>query len=229
MTVSQYAQEMDCDFAAAVDNVLIPFQVALDACNRTILNQYYAQDAKILGVDVARYGDDRSVCFFRQGKKAGTPTVWRNLDLMTLASKVAEQIDYYEPDAVFIDQTGIGSGVVDRLKQLGRRVMGVDFGGKATDERFQNKRAEMWWNLSKWVETADLPNLPELQAELTAIQYTYANAQGRLQLESKEDLKKRGLPSPDLADALALTFAEPVPHPGLRSLRRITVHRAVGA
>ena len=101
--------------------------------------------------------------------------------------------------------------------QLGRRVIGVDFGGKPTDEKFQNKRAEMWWLLAKWMETASIPNLPELQAELTAIQYTYANAQGRLQLESKEDLKKRGLPSPDLADALALTFAEPVPHPAFEA------------
>jgi hypothetical protein len=229
MTASQWAQEMECDFAAAVDNVLIPLQVVLEAGKREVLVQHYSQDAKILGVDVARYGDDRSVCFFRQGRKAGVPLVWKGIDLMTLASQVAQQMDYYEPDAVFIDQTGIGSGVVDRLRQLGRRVIGVDFGGKATDEKFQNKRAEMWWNLAKWMETASIPSLPELHSELAAVQYTYANAQGRLQLESKEDLKKRGLPSPDLADALALTFAEPVAHPGLRGVRRFTVHRAASA
>jgi hypothetical protein len=229
MTASQWAQEMECDFAAAVDNVLIPLQVVLEAGKREVLVQHYSQDAKILGVDVARYGDDRSVCFFRQGRKAGVPQVWKGIDLMTLASQVAQQMDYYEPDAVFIDQTGIGSGVVDRLRQLGRRVIGVDFGGKATDEKFQNKRAEMWWNLAKWMETASIPSLPELHSELAAVQYTYANAQGRLQLESKEDLKKRGLPSPDLADALALTFAEPVAHPGLRGVRRFTVHRAASA
>jgi hypothetical protein len=79
------------------------------------------------------------------------------------------------------------------------------------------------------METASIPSLPELHSELAAVQYTYANAQGRLQLESKEDLKKRGLPSPDLADALALTFAEPVAHPGLRGVRRFTVHRAASA
>lgn len=229
MTPNQYAQEFDCDFAAAVDNVLISLVSVLEAAKREIPSQRYSQDAKILGVDVARYGDDRSVCFFRQGPKAGVPKVWKGLDLMTLASQVAQEMDYYEPDAVFIDQTGIGSGVVDRLKQLGRRVIGIDFGGKPTDDKFQNKRAEMWWNLSRWIDTASIPNLPGLHSELAAIQYTYANAQGRLQLESKEDLKKRGLPSPDLADALALTFAEPVAHPGLRSMRRITVHRAVSA
>jgi hypothetical protein len=229
MTPSQWAQEMECDFAAAVDNVLIPLQVALDASRRDILVQRYQQDARILGVDVARYGDDRSVAFLRQGPKASAPRVWRGLDLMTLSGQVASMMDEYEPHAVFIDQTGIGSGVVDRLRQLGRRVIGVDFGGKAIDEKFQNKRAEMWWALSRWIETASIPNIPELQAELTAIQYTYANAAGRLQLESKEDLKKRGLPSPDLADALALTFAEPVAHPGLRFNSGFRVHTSLGA
>jgi hypothetical protein len=229
MTPSQYAQEFDCDFAAAVENALIPFQTVLDATKREIPNLYLSQDAKVLGVDVARYGDDRSVAFLRQGKKALNPRVWRGIDLMTLAGQVATMMDEFEPDAVFVDQTGIGSGVVDRLRQLGRRVIGVDFGGKAIDEKFQNKRAEMWWLLADWMKTASIPNMPELQAELTAIQYTYRNAAGRLQLESKEDLKKRGLPSPDLADALALTFAEPVAHPGLRGIRRFTVHRAATA
>jgi hypothetical protein len=229
MTPSQWAQEMDCDFAASVDNVLIPFQTVLDATRREITTREHAQDAKVLGVDVARYGDDRSVAFLRQGKKAFPPRVWRGLDLMTLSSQVAELIDMHQPTATFVDQTGIGSGVVDRLRQLGRRVIGVDFGGKPRDEKFTNKRAEMWWLLSEWMHTASIPNMPELQAELTALTYSYGNAAGRLQLESKEDLKKRGLPSPDLADALALTFAEPVAHPGLQSARRFTVHRALSA
>lgn len=231
MTSSQWAQEMECDFSAAVDNVLIPLQVVLDAGKRDILVQHYQQDAKILGVDVARYGDDRSVAFLRQGFKAAAPRVWRGLDLMTLSSQVAGMMDEYQPDAVFVDQTGIGSGVVDRLRQMGRRVIGIDFGGKPLDEKFQNKRAEMWWLLAKWMVNASIPNLPELHSELAAIQYTYANAQGRLQLESKEDLKKRGLPSPDLADALALTFAEPVRHPGLGASRNygFTVRRSLRA
>jgi hypothetical protein len=89
--------------------------------------------------------------------------------------------------------------------------MGVDFGGKPIDPRFQNRRAEMWWGMADWLKTGCLPSMPELVVDLTGPTYTYANAAGRLQLESKDDMRERGLPSPDLADALALTFAEPVP------------------
>jgi phage terminase large subunit len=132
-----------------------------------------------------------------------------------------------------VDQTGIGSGVVDRLRQLGRKVVGIDFGGKpygqtSAGDRFQNRRVEMWWTLAEWVKGAQLPNNPELVSELTAPTYTYANAAGKLQLESKEDMKDRGLPSPDLADALALTFAEPVYAPGLRRGPPVAI-RAMGA
>jgi hypothetical protein len=147
---------------------------------------------------------------------------------MTLAGHIARVIDEKKPDAVFVDQTGIGAGVVDRLRQLGRRVVGVEFGGKALAEgKFINRRCEMWWTLAEWVKTGSLPDVPELVGELTAPTYSYGNAAGKLQLESKEDLKKRGLPSPDLADALALTFAEPVAPPGMGPARfRFNVKRA---
>jgi hypothetical protein len=216
-------------FPPRQSNSLIGAEDVAQAVKRTLTPQEYQQDARIIGVDVARFGDDRSVAFLRQGRKAYPPRVWRGLDLMTLSGHVADFMDGYQPDAVFVDQTGIGSGVVDRMRQLGRRVIGVDFGGKARDEKMANKRAEMWWLMAQWVPTASLPDISELHAELTAPTYGYANAQGRLQLESKEELKKRGLPSPDLADALALTFAEPVAHPGLRGVRRFTVHRSIEA
>lgn len=235
MSPPQFAQEFDCDFAAAVQNILIPLQHAIDATQRVLDTREYRQDSRILGVDVARYGDDRSVAFLRQGRKAYPPVTWRGLDLMTLAGNIARMMDEEQPNAVFIDQTGIGSGVVDRLLQLGKRVIGVDFSGKEFDDpgqsvRFQNRRAQMWWLMADWVKTAQLPPVQALLSELTAPTYTYANAAGKLQLESKEDMKERGLPSPDLADALALTFAEPVASPGLGSLTsRHRVLRAVGA
>lgn len=221
MTAPQWAQEMDCDFSASVENALMQLDLVLEAQRRKLPEATYAADARVLGIDVARYGGDRSVAFLRQGKRAFPPRVWRGLDLMELSGHCARLIDELQPHAVFVDQTGIGSGVVDRLKQLGRRVIGIDFGEKpygetAAGDRFQNRRAEMWWQLAEWVKDAQLPEIGELTAELTAPTYTYANAAGKLQLESKEDMKKRGLPSPDLADALALTFAEPVYAPGLR-------------
>lgn len=221
MTAPQWAQEMECDFSASVENALLALDQVLEAQRRNLGLEEYGDDARILGVDVARYGGDRSVAFLRQGKRAFPPRVWSGLDLMTMAGNVARLMDEVNPHAVFVDQTGIGAGVVDRLRQLGRRVVGVDFGGKpygdtTGGDRFQNRRAEMWWTMAEWVKTAQLPGVPELVAELTAPTYTYANAAGKLQLESKEDMKKRGLPSPDLADALALTFAEPVYAPGVR-------------
>lgn len=235
MTPPQWAQEMDCDFSAATENALVSLSTVLEAQRRELLPAAYAHDAKVMGVDVARYGDDRSVAFIRQGRRAHAPVIWRGLDLMTLAGNVARIIDVERPDAVFVDQTGIGSGVVDRLHQLGRRVIGIDFGGApygetAGGEQYVNRRAEMWWLMAEWVKTAKLPSNPELVGELTGITYSFGNAAGKLQLESKEDLKKRGLPSPDLADALALTFAEPVAAPGLAPMAsRFQVHRAVGA
>ena len=216
-------------FPPAQSNVLIGVEDVAEAAKRVIPFTEYNQDAIILGVDVARYGDDRSVAVVRQGRRIGPPRTWRGLDLMTLAGHVADMMDTHQPHAVFVDQTGLGAGVVDRLRQLGRRVIGIDFGGKARDERFVNRRAEMWWLMAEWIKTASIPDIAELHAELTAPTYSYANAAGRLQLEAKEDLKKRGLPSPDLADALALTFAEPVAHPGLGFGTGIRVRRAMGA
>ena len=216
-------------FPPAQSNALIGAEDVAQAIKREISPVEWTQDPLIIGVDVARYGDDRSVAFIRQGKKAAPPRIWRGLDLMTLSGHVSDMIEEFRPAAVFVDQTGLGSGVVDRLLQLGRQVIGIDFGGKARDERYVNRRAEMWWLMADWVKRASLPDIAELHAELTAPTYTYANAAGRLQLESKEDLKKRGLPSPDLADALALTFAEPVRHPGIRAGGNFAVRRSLSA
>jgi hypothetical protein len=170
---------------------------------------------KILGVDVAREGDDRSVIFLRQGPASWEPKVFRNLDLMALSGHVASIIVKHQPDAVFVDMTGLGAGVVDRLRQLGHQVTGIHFGGKAApwagEPAFQNMRCAMWWRMAEWVkEQGSLPDTAELVSELTAPTFSYANAKGLFELETKDSLKARGLTSPDLADALALTFAMPV-------------------
>ena len=128
---------------------------------------------------------------------------------MDLASRVAAKIESWKPDAVFID-SGNGSGVIDRLRQLGYDVIEVHFGGKALDPGYLNKRAEMWFELASWIKQGgSIPNNVDLKQDLAAPIYWYDNA-GRKQLEPKDDIKKRGLPSPDLGDALALTFAQPV-------------------
>ncbi len=173
----------------------------------------------VMGVDVARFGDDRSVIFLRKGRDARSCRAEKHqgLDLMTLAGRVAERAAAERVAAVFVDEGGVGAGVVDRLRQLGvPRVFGINFGGAAArfdgagaKPRYANKRAEMWGSVKDWLEQASLPDDPDLAADLTGVEYGF-NARGEIQLERKEDMKKRGLASPDIADALALTFALPV-------------------
>jgi hypothetical protein len=166
----------------------------------------------VLGVDPARFGDDRSVIFKRQGMQAFDPMTYRGIDNMELAARVAAVIEAWEPDAVFID-SGAGAGVIDRLRQLGYDVIEVPFGGKATmSHLFLNRRAEMWFDMADWLKLGGaIPNDVSLKQELATPVYWF-DAAGRKVLEPKDEIKKRlqGGGSPDMADALALTFAYPV-------------------
>lgn len=211
MTPAQYAQEMECDFAASADDVLLRLDDVLAAQARAITEDAVRHAPRILGVDVARYGSDRFVVFPRQGLCGFAPHVWRGLNTMQGASQVAQVVDRWKPDAVFIDVGGVGAGVVDRLLQLGHEVTPVDFGSAPLDARFENRRAEMWWLMAEWVRNGGgLPAGREVQQDLTTVRYTYRNRRGRMQLESKDELRERGMPSPDVADALACTFFAPV-------------------
>ena len=175
-------------------------------------------DPLVLGVDVARFGDDQSVIYVRKGRDGRTipPIKLRGVDTMQLAARVAEERNRWRADAVFVDGGGVGAGVVDRLRQLRIPVFEVQFGGKAERVEFggdivkvANKRAEMWANMREWLKGGAIPDDPELSADLTGVEYGF-NIDNAIQLERKEDMKKRGLSSPDVADALALTFAYPV-------------------
>jgi hypothetical protein len=176
----------------------------------------------VMGVDIARQGDDQTVIRFRQGLDARSiPAVkFRIPDLMQVASRVLEQVEQHKPAAVFVDATGIGWGVFDRLGQLGcEGLAAVDFGGKAdrTDggaagdakALYANKRSEIWGFLKDWCKVGCLPDDRDLAADLTGVEYGY-DAANALQLERKQDMRRRGLTSPDDGDALALTFAYPV-------------------
>lgn len=168
---------------------------------------------KVLGVDVARFGADRSVIFPRQGRAAFKPTTYRELSATDLAGQVAAFATKWKPAAIFVDEGGVGGPVLDILRELKvQNLHGVDFGGKANQpERYLNRRAEMWWEMADWIKTGGaISDDPELVSELCAPSYFFTS-KGQLQLESKEKIKARGNPSPDLADALALTFAVPIP------------------
>lgn len=207
---NQYGQEFLCDFNASNDNTLITINLVTDAAKRVKLPEDIMLSPKVLGVDVARMGGDKSVIFRRQGLQAFTPRVFDKIDNMTLAGCVAHEIGDFKPDAVFID-AGRGEGVIDRLRQLNYVVTEVNAGGTALNAaHYENRRAEMWDNLRIWLESGGaIPDIPELKAELSTPMYSL-NKRDKFQLESKDDIKSRLRHSTDYADALALTFSMPV-------------------
>lgn len=168
-----------------------------------------------IGVDPARYGDDRSAIIRRRGRSAFKVQTHSKINTMELAGIVHSIIKNEAPAQVAIDVVGLGAGVYDRLIELGHKdiVVAVNAGSAALDpERYLNKRAEMWWEMRNWLAgdlPVSIPDSDELHSDLCAPFYKY-NSQQRRQLESKDEIKKRGLRSPDTADCLALTFAEPI-------------------
>lgn len=212
MSEQQWRQEMLCDFTASSDESLISLDLVQDAMKRELAHTAYNFAPRVLGVDVARQGSARTVIQPRQGLLALKPLILQGADAMEVAQRVAAYWTDWQADAAMIDGTGgYGAGVIDRLKQMRFRPLEVQFGGKPNDERFANKRAEMWWAVKAWLEQGgQLPNMPEYRIDLTAPQYDFNNAANKLALESKDKLIERGLPSPDLGDALACTFAFPV-------------------
>lgn len=205
-----FQQEYLCDFTADAEDVLIPMSLVSQACARRYGTAEISHAPKIIGVDPARFGADRSVIFKRCGLQAFEPEVYQKIDQMTLAAQVAAAIENFRPDAVFID-AGCGGGVIDRVRQLGFQVNEINFGASPIKAgQYANKRAEMWGDLKEWLEAGGaLPPLPQLKADLCAVRYDF-DVSGRMRLESKDALKARVGRSPDLADALALTFALPV-------------------
>ena len=163
----------------------------------------------VLGVDVARFGDDKSIVCLRQGRKVIRLWKFRELNTMQLATQVAAIIQDVKPAAVFCDSLGIGAGVVDRLRQLNYDIIEVNAGlGPEDDKTYYNKRAEMWGRMKNWlIAGADIPPDPDLKAALIGVEYGYDEKE-RIRLERKQDMKARGLSSPDEADAIACTFAE---------------------
>ncbi|MBR1604344.1 MAG: terminase family protein [Synergistaceae bacterium] len=210
MSANQYRQEFLCDFSASTDNVLITIDMVSKAANKSLQDRDVRGAARVIGVDVARFGDDKSAICKRQGLWCQEIKIIENLDNMTFAGIVAREIDKFNADAVFID-AGRGEGVIDRLRQLGYQVMEINFGSAAVEKaRYANKRTEMWDAMRQWLESGGaIPNDTELKSELASPTYKF-DAAGRKVLEPKEKIKERGLKSPDMADALALTFAAPV-------------------
>lgn len=176
-------------------------------------------DPLVIGVDVARFGDDSSTIYFRRGRDARSikPLRFHGLDTMELASRVAEQQRLHKADMVCVDGGGVGGGVVDRLKQMQVPVAEVQFGGKPLGhmrlpEKVANRRAEMWAIMREWLPGGMISDDQTLADDLVGVEYGFKIVDGvdAILLEKKEHMKARGLASPDDGDGLALTFAVPV-------------------
>ncbi len=196
------------EFPPGSINALLTVDEVEKAIGRHLREDAYNWSQKRLGIDVARFGDDRTVVFPRQGLAAGMPKVMRHSRTTDIAAVVARLKADWKSEMEFVDDTGHwGHGVIDNLITAGHSPIGIQFHGPAIDPRYKNRRAEMWMEMAEWVKRGGaLPNLPELVGELTAPTYTFA--QGKFQLEDKDQVKKRLGRSPDLGDALALTFAQ---------------------
>jgi hypothetical protein len=185
----------------------------------TILKARKDKDAKeygplVVGVDPARFGDDRTSIIRRQGRVAFGLESHMKKDTMEVAGMCARILQTEPVVRMFIDIGGLGAGIVDRLNELGfsSKVEGVNSGEKALEpDRYSNKRAEMWGQMSDWLKDSPcrIPDLDSLHADLIGPTYKF-DSNSRLVMERKEDMKKRGIRSPDEAEALGLTFAAPI-------------------
>jgi hypothetical protein len=207
-------------FPTASTTQLIPLDWVEQAAVRETWQ--HPADALILGCDVSSgHGEDSSVVYIRRGLdgRSYPPRKFPNLDPLQFAYRIAAVANELNADAIFVDAGGVGEGTVAKLRELGLAVHSIFFGAKSDYSsglvRCANKRSEMWCAMAQWLKAGAIPNDPELKAQLIGPEYT-ENAQG-IVLERKEDMKARGLASPDVADSLALTFASPVFTQGLMS------------
>jgi hypothetical protein len=176
----------------------------------------YTALPKILSVDVARFGDDQTVVGYRQGRKSAILAKYRGMDTVQVAERVIEWMNKEKPDAIVVDADGIGAGVIDQInfRGFGSRLFEFHGGASANDSSaYFNRRAEVWGAMRDWLMAgSEIPDDPELEADLTGPEYGFSNKQ-QIQLERKEDMKKRGLSSPDSGDMLAMTFSVKIQAP----------------
>jgi phage terminase large subunit len=196
-------------FPPASINALLGIEDVEAAMARRLRSDEYDWAQKRIGVDVARFGDDRTCLFPRQGLQAFKPVVMRNARTTDIAARVAMAQARWGSELHLVDDTGHwGHGVIDNLVTAGIPALGINFAEKAINPRYRNRRAEMWIEMAEAIKGGvALPHVAELVAELTTPTYTFLN--GLFVLEEKDQIKHRLGRSPDLADALALTWAIP--------------------
>lgn len=207
-----YRIRVQGEFPTSEDEQVIPLEWVEAATARDVASSQWFK--AIWGLDVARFGDDRTALAKRQGNVLLEPVKWwRQKDTMQVAGLVKAEYETLppleRPSDILVDVIGIGAGVVDRLRELGLPCRGINVGESASSsERFMRLRDELWFKARDWFAAKDcrIPKDDALIAELTAPLYTFTS-NGKVLVERKDELKDRGLLSPDLADAFCLTFA----------------------
>ena len=195
-------------FPSEGDDQFIPVNLIDDAMKRP--RQKDETAPIVIGVDPARFGSDATVIAVRQGRDIIDIKRLRGADTMEVVGHVIDAIEEYKPALTVIDEGGLGAGVVDRLKEQRYKIRGVNFGSKAKNQiMWGNKRAEMWGAMRDWLKTGSVPTDRFLKSDMIGPK-TKPDSKGTLFLESKKDMRSRGLASPDAADAIAVTFAFPV-------------------
>lgn len=203
---TEYPMNAEEAFRNPIDNVFIHSSYVLKAR----MNDVDSDANLIVGVDPAIANVDRTAIVRRKGRCAYNPETFRNSNTMETVGKIRHIIETEHPTRVFIDCIGIGAGIVDRLREMGFDcVVGVNVSRTANrKDKFRNLRAELWSDMRDWLcqeMPVEIPDSDELHGELCSLGFKH-NSNGQLVIESKDDLRARGMPSPDLADALALTF-----------------------
>ena len=199
------------DFPLTDDDTIIPYHLVEAAQNRNI--EVSEETTEVWGLDVSRFGSDATALCKRKGPVVTELRAWRGLDLMQTTGRVVAEYEALppskQPDEILVDSIGLGAGIVDRLLELGLPVRGINVAeSPSMGDTYMNLRSELWFKCKGWLEdrSCKLPKDDQLLAELTAIRYSFTSS-GKMKAESKDEMRKRGLGSPDLADALCLTMA----------------------
>jgi hypothetical protein len=200
-------------FPRVTTTQFIASDVVDEAIKRLVTPQVYSHFPKIIGVDVARFGDDKTVFALRQGPKVLDIKLYSKLNTMEVVSKLYEYQTMVRSQAIYVDSTGVGAGVEDRAKELlGKEIVhGVIAKTQATNPlQYANLRSQLIGTLKDWLENgADIPEDEDLKNQLLSLYYGYTNKM-QIQLVGKKELKKMGLASPDMVDALSYTFVPDV-------------------
>ena len=199
------------EFPLADDDTIIPFHLVESAMHRDI--EVTPDQKPIWAVDPARFGTDRTAFCKRVGNVVTEIKSWQGVDLMGTVGRVMAEYEALplsqRPSEILVDSIGVGGGVVDRLRELGAPVRGVNVSEvPSMGQTYNNLRTELWFKTKAWLEdrSCKIPDNDDLLADLTGIRYAFTSS-GKMQAESKDAMKRRGLKSPDLADAVCLTMA----------------------